>query len=65
MLENEVLTYKSLSVILGRSVDALRHDVSSRRIPHIKLGNGRNAQVRFLRSEIETWLKEQRVEAKY
>ena len=52
MLDDEVLTYKRLSEILGRSVDALRHDVSARRIPFVKLGEGRNASVRFLRSEI-------------
>ena len=63
MLDDEVLTYKRLSEILGRSVDALRHDVSARRIPFVKLGEGRNASVRFLRSEIEARPRHPQIQA--
>jgi len=57
MSERELLTYEDLAKVLNRSVTTLRHDVMINRIPHIKLGEGKTAQVRFRRVDIETWLE--------
>ena len=65
MMQNEktehgresLLSYGELAEYLGRSIDSLRHDVSTRRIPHVKLFG----QVRFRRSEIDEWLEGKKI----
>jgi excisionase family DNA binding protein len=64
MNTTEILTYEDLSKVLNRSVTTLRHDVMCNRIPHIKLGEGKSAQVRFRRLDIEAWLAAKVVPAK-
>lgn len=64
MHEQELLSYKDLSKILNRSVITLRHDVMLNRIPHLKLGNGKTAQVRFRQADIESWLDSKSIPAK-
>jgi excisionase family DNA binding protein len=64
MNESEILTYEDLSKILNRRVATLRHDVMKNRIPHIKLGEGKTAQVRFRRSDIDAWLAARVIPAK-
>jgi len=59
-----VLDYMELSILLNRSVNTLRADVMKDRIPHIKLGEGRTAQVRFRRSDIDSWLAAKVIPAK-
>jgi excisionase family DNA binding protein len=64
MDQDNILTYDELSQILNRSVTTLRHDVMLNRIPHIKLGEGKSAQVRFRRTDIDAWLASRVVPAK-
>jgi len=64
MHESNILTYEELSKFLNRSVTTLRHDVMLNRIPYIKLGEGKTAQVRFRRSDIEDWLSTKVIPAK-
>jgi excisionase family DNA binding protein len=64
MYESDILTYGDLSKILNRSVTTLRHDVMTNRIPHLKLGEGKTAQVRFRRADIDAWLAAKVVPAK-
>ena len=64
MNESDVLTYEDLSKVLNRSVTTLRHDVMTNRIPHIKLGEGKSAQVRFRRTDIDAWLASRVIPAK-
>lgn len=56
MIDSEILNYHELSKFLKRSVSSLRHDVMFNRIPYIKLNEGRSAQVRFRRTDIDAWL---------
>jgi len=53
----EIMDYHQLSSYLGRSSSALRHDVSRGRIPHLKLGEGKHAQVKFRKKDIDAWLE--------
>lgn len=64
MEQNDILTYVDLSKVLNRSVSTLRHDVLSNRIPYVKLGEGKTAQVRFRRADIDAWLAAKVVPAK-
>ena len=64
MSNQDILTYEDLSIILNRSVTTLRHDVMANRIPHIKLGEGKTAQVRFRRTDIDAWLAARVIPAK-
>lgn len=64
MNQSDILSYQDLSKVLNRSVVTLRHDVMTNRIPHIKLGEGKSAQVRFRRTDIEAWLAAKVIPAK-
>jgi excisionase family DNA binding protein len=64
MDENQILTYEDLAKVLNRSVATLRHDVMCNRIPYIKLGEGKTAQVRFRRTDINAWLAAKLIPAK-
>lgn len=64
MNESEILNYEDLSKFLNRSVVTLRNDVMRNRIPYVKIGEGKSAQVRFRRIDIEKWLAERVIPAK-
>ena len=55
---NKLINIKELSELIGLSIHTLYTRVSQQRIPHYKIGSA----VRFDISEIEEWLKSQRVE---
>lgn len=57
-LEPELLTVEELARWLKLSVKGVYNLVESRRIPHLKVGSSR---LRFLPSEIRSWLEESRV----
>ena len=52
----DVMDYQSLSKYLGRSVSALQSDVNGRRIPFVRIGEGRRGNVRFRKSAIDAWM---------
>ena len=64
MHENEILTYEDLSKVLNRSISSLRHDVMLKKLPYVKLGDGKTAQVRFRRSDIDAWLASRVISAR-
>jgi excisionase family DNA binding protein len=51
---DDVMSYKDLAVYLKMAEGTLRHYVMAQTIPFVKVG----AHVRFLKREIDTWLKE-------
>lgn len=52
-----LMTYKDLSKYLRRKESALRNDVMRKRIPFLKIGDGRRGQVRFRKKDIDAWLE--------
>jgi excisionase family DNA binding protein len=57
---SELLTYNEAAQFLRRKPGTLRHDVSRRRIPHVKVFG----QVRFRRADLETFLSELAIPAR-
>jgi excisionase family DNA binding protein len=53
----QLLTYTDLSKYLRRKESALRNDVMRKRIPYLKIGEGRRGQVRFRKKDIDAWLE--------
>ncbi len=51
-------TEKEVGTYLGVTVRTVRNWTSRRRIPHVKLANG---QVRFLKDDIDRWIKKHAV----
>ncbi len=64
MNESKLLTYEDLSKMLHRSVITLRNDVMKNRISYVKLGEGKSAQVRFRRTDVDEWLAAKVIPAK-
>jgi excisionase family DNA binding protein len=60
-MEDQKLTYKQLSELLGVPLGTLYCLVMNKRIPHIRLGK---RFVRFSKNEIERWMKSHEVSEK-
>jgi hypothetical protein len=52
----EIMKYPELSSYLGRSIGSLKADVTKQKIPFIKLGDGKRAQIIFRKKDIDAWL---------
>jgi excisionase family DNA binding protein len=52
-----LLRYRDVAEIIGVAPQTVREWVSTGKIPHIKLGTGRTASVRFDIEELQEWLK--------
>ena len=59
--QDRLITYRQAAERLGMPVGTLYSLVSTRRIPHVRLGR---RLVRFRRRELEAWVDEHRVDAR-
>ena len=58
--ESEILTVEEAASLLKMSKKAIYHRVDRKTIPHVRLGGS----LRFLRSDLDAWLKEHTVQPK-
>ena len=58
-MNDQKLTYKQVSELLGVPVGTIYGMVSLKRIPHIRLGK---RFVRFSKNEIERWMKSHEIQ---
>lgn len=63
MAPRPLLSVPALAERLGTSERHVRRLVHERRIPFVKLGDGRGAPVRFDPADVDRWLDARRVEA--
>lgn len=59
-IEDRLLSYDEAAAYLGFAAGTLRNKVSAGGVPHLKLGKA----VRFRRSELDAWVREQNAAAK-
>ena len=60
-MTSPLMDYSSCAERLGTTVRHLQLLVHRRGIPFIKLGDGRNAPVRFDPADVDRWLERRRV----
>jgi excisionase family DNA binding protein len=60
-MEDQKLTYKQVSALMGIPLGTIYGLVSLKRIPHIRLGK---RFVRFSKAEIERWMKSHEIQVR-
>lgn len=58
-----LLDYSQAAKYMGVTERWLRRQVAERRIPYIKLGQGRSSPIRFDTAALEGWLADHEIEA--
>lgn len=57
-IDHSLLDVQGAAAYLGTSERHIRRLVEQRRLPFIKLGNGRSARLRFDTARLDVWLEE-------
>lgn len=62
LFDDRLLTAKEAAEYLGLAEGTIRNKASRDEVPHIKLGAGPNAPLRFRKSELDHWIIQKQAE---